>query len=326
MSRVKRIRTGEDIIVNRDEGDLGEKSLPSKDPGALAMFGAPSWAGDTTASSGSSTGEEKRVPEELCRTDSRRDLYAERARENDDHPPKDILADLPDEEGRGREERTSKDLSRDATIADEETAIGLAKEANYSDRGDTTTWKEGRHVRRASCCVKLELTKVRPQIIIERSEGEDVHVVDVDPSQEAALKAAKDPEYELVEFPSHNSEVEQSGKKETVAEREASALRRYWRYQNSLLAATTALVVPKDDGLTLEQREKKRKEKLERDAWCRKEKVDFALVHVPSCAVADSSMQHFFEDGVGEGRSLRDNHTEWWQGSKVRSLVSLLGR
>lgn len=120
------------------------------------------------------------------------------------------------------------------------------------------------------------------QIIIERNEGEEVHVVDVDPSQEAAILAAKDPDYELVELPSRTSdiEVEQGGKKETKAEREASALRRYLRYQNSLLAATTALVVPKDDGLTSEQREKKRKEKLERDAWCRKEKVRLSLTRV----------------------------------------------
>lgn len=149
MSRVKRIRSGEDIVVNRDEGEMSEK----KDTGALAMFGAPSWAGETTTgSSGSSTKDEK-----LFRTDSRRDLDEERKRENDDHPPKDILADLPDHPRTSQESRRTapkESGSRDATIADEETTIGSAKEANYSERGDTTAWKEGRHVR---CSLLLSL-------------------------------------------------------------------------------------------------------------------------------------------------------------------------
>lgn len=58
------------------------------------------------------------------------------------------------------------------------------------------------------------------------------------------------------------------------AEAEAGAVARFMKRRGSLVAAATTMI-KSHDGLSDEQRDKRRKDKLERDAWCRREQVRF---------------------------------------------------
>lgn len=88
MSRVKRVRTGEEIVVNRDEdvqvdmAEKGGKESERGDMGRFAMFGAPT--GSSRTVTGSESSSDRKVGEQE---------KTERERENDEHPPKNVLAD-----------------------------------------------------------------------------------------------------------------------------------------------------------------------------------------------------------------------------------------
>lgn len=88
-------------------------------------------------------------------------------------------------------------------------------------------------------------------------------------------------------------------------------------------------VLPKDDGLTPEEREARRRDKWERDAWCRKEQVSrersFAVEETDPFFV----LQHFSDrEVVPPPRAPRRPATavarQWMEGNKVCRLAPIL--
>ena len=224
MSRVKRAQRGEEIVINRDEGDevVDDSSSPEEkaergesDLGTLSMFGAPEagvvGAGMKTAASGSSgeasgnsstvrdddgekdvvdgnardavPGEKQERVEEskmenTAESERKRKAARDLARENDDNPPKNILADLGADEsdgeadkeeyrhrkrdkllaaahgerggsagmkGMGKASREERDDEGGATMERRTTADSY-REGRYCQRGETTAWQDGRKV------------------------------------------------------------------------------------------------------------------------------------------------------------------------------------
>lgn len=112
-----------------------------------------------------------------------------------------------------------------------------------------------------------------------------MEVVDLDASPEDARRSASNPLHTVLTVPEHLIEREKSQVPRgdsTPQQHEANAVHRVTQKMlkkgNLLGAATGALLSKKDDGMTPEQREARRKEKLQKDAWCRKERVSFELV------------------------------------------------
>ncbi|KAI5481360.1 Cation/H+ exchanger [Pseudohyphozyma bogoriensis] len=244
MSRVKRARAGEEIVINRDDdpSDMAEKgALTEKeegDLGVLHMFGAPSTG--TTDSTKSS-------------------VKADIERENDEDPPENVLEDHPPAERAKR--RLGKSPAREGVIMEDEDeeprkSMESAKEARYCVTGDTKTWKDGQ------------------KIIIDHNDGSEPEVIELDPNGEKHANTARIPDNAAVSISKQAIEAERAqlkGKKfESAEARDESAVKRA-AYQ-MLRKASNAATRPFEDGLTAAEREEKHKRKLARDAWCRQER------------------------------------------------------
>lgn len=166
--------------------------------------------------------------------------------------------------------------------------INNKREEHFCKQGEARAWKEGR------------------KIIIDRGDGGEVEVIAIDPDADAVAEVERVPTRHVVSVPQHLIDAE---RRDGDGEAEDSALRRALHkmaHQKGLTLMTAGLVKHKDDGLTPAERELRRREKLARDAWCRRE-------------------QHF---------SNRDDDEEytWREGNHVRhmsmhsSLLSDLAR
>ncbi|GJN94505.1 hypothetical protein Rhopal_007587-T1 [Rhodotorula paludigena] len=248
-----------------------------QDQGKTAMFGAPPSEDKVGAGrkeqivrerkeerlgSRSRSRDEGESEDDAPPGDRDADVRADRAREMDDHPPRNILGDLGEcasdtdeakeryaakkkaqEKGkaRGRGSRTPSPMGkRDSRL-----------EARYC-RG-TRTWQQGR------------------KIVVDHGDGE-VDVIDVDASPEAARKAASHPQREVVEVPESAVEAQKRAltKQHGPGEHEASAVK---RAAAKMMKQGEVLLKGKDEAnLAPEERERRRREKYDRDAWCRKER------------------------------------------------------
>lgn len=160
MSRVKRVATGEEIVINRDDDDIEkgtaldeEKQREDEgDSGTLAMFGAPANKSSSQASSGerdhSSDGSEAGPSSASEEQDETRKMphhvLTETERENDEHPPENVLGDAP----------TDRDSHTDAGVGEATPHHHLAKikttdsarEERFCATGETREWQEGHQV------------------------------------------------------------------------------------------------------------------------------------------------------------------------------------
>ncbi|SCV74667.1 BQ2448_7696 [Microbotryum intermedium] len=353
MSRVKRAQRGEDIIINRDD-DLEPTSMAEKGLGGSSSseFGTNSLEkspvgdgpdpedgrGDVSRmrlasmendlERGAVDGEGMRPleydshgisldEEDLART-ARTKKKMER--ENDEHPPKNVLEHVPEDDDRvgswdtslDRSDRerghSSERLQAAETGRRSSEAAGKrrgsfsfvtgkdskspsrpplrpkdsAREARYCSKNVTQTWQQGR------------------KIIIDRNDGADVEVIDLDASPDALEKSARNDRHEILTVPP--GAIEREKEKEpmrgqTPQEHEESAVQRVAQAMlrsGSMLATATAKLYKEEPSLSPEEKEKHRKEKLERDAWCRKE-------------------QHYPNDPA----PMRRETQEWPEGKKV---------
>ncbi|BGP43663.1 hypothetical protein JCM10449v2_007708 [Rhodotorula kratochvilovae] len=218
----------------------------------------------------------------------RGEMSEARRREMDDNPPRNILADDGDDvgdsadakahfaargrggKGKGRERgRQSRSVSP-VPMSKRNPAL----EARYC-RG-TKTWQEGR------------------KIIVDHGDG-NVDVIDMDASPEAARKASAHPQKSVFTLPHDEVEAQKRvlTEKHGPGEHEANAVKRVAAKMLRQGSAVGARIKHKDEGGTAEERERRRREKLERDAWCRKERK--------------------YRDSSPQGR----DYEEWIEGDKV---------
>ncbi|GAA5913902.1 hypothetical protein JCM6882_004391 [Rhodosporidiobolus microsporus] len=235
------------------------------------------------------------------------ELRKEHEREMDDNPPKNVLASDGDDEddseeakaryrakkaerrerdkamlkGKGRDESRSRSRSRSPSPVPMGKGKGKKverrdprKEARYC-RG-TKTWQEGR------------------RIIVDHGNGE-VDVIDVDASPEEARRAKLNPKQAVLDVPASAIDEEQRRLREKhgPGEHEANAVKKAAQKMFERAPKLGAVMGLKDDGLTAEERERKHREKLDRDAWCRKER--------------------HYRDSSPQGR----DYEEWIEGDKV---------
>lgn len=107
----------------------------------------------------------------------------------------------------------------------------------------------------------------------------------MDPTPQEIAAARSNPNCEILEIPHSQFETEASSSAATgakggdalksVESREKGVVQKFMARRASISAAVNAL--KPSDGLTTEQREKRKLEKLERDAWCRKEQVSLSF-------------------------------------------------
>lgn len=89
----------------------------------------------------------------------------------------------------------------------------------------------------------------------------------MDPSPSQLRKV--DPGHQVVHIPHTAIEAEKDSLRHSDSKvTDEGAVKRFMKRRGSLVAAA---LTPKGDGLTPEQKEVRRKAKLDRDAWCRKE-------------------------------------------------------
>ncbi|GAA6013430.1 hypothetical protein JCM10207_008841 [Rhodosporidiobolus poonsookiae] len=194
-------------------------------------------------------------------------------REMDDNPPKNVLASDGDDESdsasakeryaaKKERRREAKGKERGGRESRSPSPVPMGgrkerrdarKEARYC-RG-TKTWQEGR------------------KIIVDHGNGE-VDVIDMDASPEAARKASSNPKRSVIDVPSSAVDDEQRRLREQhgPGEHEANAVKRVAVKMLGKQSALGAALGLKDDGLTPAERERRHKEKLKKDEWCRKER------------------------------------------------------
>lgn len=132
---------------------------------------------------------------------------------------------------------------------------------------------------RFSCLIQI--------IISDHNDPDRIEVIDSNPTPEKIASAESHPHKNVIHIPSNAIDAELARlKKESFTSpelREENAVKKAVLRRGSIAAATqaaatqakaaVALMKPKDDGLTPAQREEKQRLKLEKDAWCRREKV-----------------------------------------------------
>ncbi|SCZ98440.1 BZ3500_MvSof-1268-A1-R1_Chr3-2g06371 [Microbotryum saponariae] len=157
-----------------------------------------------------------------------------------------------------------------------------AREARYCSKNVTQTWQQGR------------------KIIIDRNDGAEVEVIDLDATPDALEKSARNDRHEILTVPQGAIEREKEKMPvgdQTPQQHEESAVQRVAQAMlrsRSMLATATAKLYKEEPNLSAEEKERRRKEKLEKDAWCRKE-------------------QHYPEIPAAKRRETQ----EWPEGEKV---------
>ncbi|KAK4056446.1 hypothetical protein OIO90_002589 [Microbotryomycetes sp. JL221] len=289
MSRVKRAQNREDIIVNRDDdtaekGDLGKMNLMlnvndeargSSDEEKMIVGGGGEGSGSDTAVSEEKGQESPKENFESNHQDTNKPtllnresrLREQERRELDDDPPENILADHDNDldQPRHHSHDHRQYYERHPYVREDEAELGStaslgrrqskesAHETRYCKANQTQTWQEGR------------------KIIIDHNDGRDVEVIDLDASPEDACRAMKNPNQRVLTISDREIKREMSlshqGQK-TDQEHEDNAVS---KIATRLMKKGVALLHPADEGLTAQEKEAKKRDKLKRDAWCRKE-------------------------------------------------------
>ncbi|GAA5820293.1 hypothetical protein JCM10212_005861 [Sporobolomyces blumeae] len=207
-------------------------------------------------------------------------------READDDPPYNILApdgddvdDSPESKARYKEKMAAKaKSSKDA-------AKGKGKERQRERSVSPSPERRPRPKKRdprleARYCRGTQTWQEGRKIIIDHGDGE-VEVIDPDADEEAAKKAKAHPNRQVLDVPHGmvDDEKKQMRSKHGEGDHEEGAVKRVaakmLRQGSSIGAAVLGSGVvhhSQDKKLSPEEKEKRRKEKLERDAWCRKER------------------------------------------------------
>lgn len=139
----------------------------------------------------------------------------------------------------------------------------------------------------------------RDQIIVDHGDG-SVDVIDADASPEEARRAAKSRNRTVLDVPPEAVDKETNALQQEngPGDHEASAVKRVAAKMMRQTSAIGGRIIKKEDSqLSPEERERRRKEKLERDAWCRKERK--------------------YRDTSPDGRA---EPKEWLEGDKVGRL------
>lgn len=133
------------------------------------------------------------------------------------------------------------------------------------------------------------------QIIIDHGDGGEVDVIEINPSADATRKAKAHPTRKVVDVPEGALEAELGpGARRTIEQQEKSAAA---KVAQKVLGGASAAAILGVEKLTPEQRaekERKRKDKLKRDDWCRREK-------------------HYHDEDQGKHAKQK----EWIEGDKV---------
>ncbi|GAA6037492.1 hypothetical protein JCM8097_008215 [Rhodosporidiobolus ruineniae] len=223
----------------------------------------------------------------------KQEMKEEERRERDDDPPKNILASDGDDESdspsakaayraKKAARKEAKEGDRDRKGKGRERERSRSRSPSPPPRGRKPVRRDPR--REARYCQGTQTWQEGRKIIVDHGNGE-VDVIDMDASPEAARKASSKPGRSVVTVP--DSAVDEEKKrlrdKHGPGEHEANAVKR----------AAQKLLGRKDDNLTPEERERRHREKLERDAWCRKER--------------------HYRDSSPHGR----DYEEWIEGDKV---------
>lgn len=152
MSRVKKVKRGEDIVINRDDEDFMEKgSAVLVSEGVLDREKAGSGSGtaegdvDEEKKVGTTSGSKSSISTSasldgthiMTELETRVTRNENRERENEEHPIKNYLGD--------RAERESQDVA-------EAEVEGRAKDTRYCASDETSEWIEGHHVRSLFLC------------------------------------------------------------------------------------------------------------------------------------------------------------------------------
>ncbi|GAA5830141.1 hypothetical protein JCM11251_006892 [Rhodosporidiobolus azoricus] len=228
----------------------------------------------------------------------------EHEREMDDHPPKNILAsdgeDESDSESAKLRFRAKKEAKREKELGkgkgrdiDEGSRSRSPSPVPMGPRKKGEKWNPKREAR---YCRGTKTWQEGKRIIVDHGNG-DVDVIDVDASPEEARRAKADPKQTVLDVPACAIEEEkrQLREKHGPGEHEANAVKRAAQKMLERAPKISAAMRfrDKDDNLTPEERERKRREKLERDTWCRKERR--------------------YRDSSPQGR----DYEEWAEGDKI---------
>lgn len=98
----------------------------------------------------------------------------------------------------------------------------------------------------------------------------DVHIHDLNPAPHAIQQAKADPGKSLLALSRSEIAAEREENEHPTNE---SAVKKIAGRMIRKATLVSKAVLPKDDGLTAEEREARKRDKWERDAWCRKEQV-----------------------------------------------------
>lgn len=207
-----------------------------------------------------------------------RDIAADERREMDDNPPRNILGDL------GADADDSKE-ARQRYKEKMAAKVGKGKGRDKESRSRTPSPPVNKHRKPAKRDPRLEARYCRGtqtwkdgrKIIIDHGDGE-VEVIDPDASPEASRKAEKHPDRQVIDVPDGmiDDEKDRMRTKHGEGDHEEGAVKRVaakmLRQGSSIGAAVLGGGNIADKKMSAEEKERKKKEKLERDAWCRKER------------------------------------------------------
>lgn len=234
MSRVKRVATGEEIIVNRDDEEekidyAGTGGAGGKDEGTLRMFGAPS-SSSTAAGSGGSSEEKGGEGEEKT----------EREMDEDEHPRENVMSEEPEE----------RDSHVDPPIA----VLHTQDVGDLSLSAQTLPEENDEEVHSAHSPSRADDSQI--------AEPESPVLI-----RDFASHSPSSAPSHALPVPNSAAAIARSRSAAQTVEGVVSRAKR----RGTLIR--DALVAPKDDGLTPEERAMKLREKAKRDAECRKEQV-----------------------------------------------------
>ncbi|GAA5912630.1 uncharacterized protein JCM6883_005334 [Sporobolomyces salmoneus] len=240
---------------------------------------------DIEESGGAEVSKEVQTEEDVERGRKReamhgRDVAEDERREADDNPPRNILGDIgadADDSKEARQRYKEKMASKSGK--------GKGKDHDEEERRSRSPSPINKHRKQkrdprleARYCRGTQTWKDGRKIIIDHGNG-DVEVIDPDASPEASRKAERHPSRQVLNVPDGmiDDEKDRMRTKHGEGDHEEGAVKRVaakmLRQGSSLGAAVLGTghnAIEKK--MSPEEKERKRKEKLERDAWCRKER------------------------------------------------------
>ncbi|BGO95795.1 hypothetical protein NBRC10512_001633 [Rhodotorula toruloides] len=196
----------------------------------------------------------------------KREVREDEERERDEHPAHNILGDDGEDESDSASAKRRYSDKHDGAKGKERERGGRE---GLRDRSPSPVPKRSSRLE-ARYCMGARTWQEGRKLIVDHGNGE-VDVIDIDASPEEARKASKRAEKEVVKIPDEAVEQEKRRltKQHGPGEHDKNAVK---RAAAKMMRQGSAILTRKDEGLTPEEKERRRREKLERDAWCRKER------------------------------------------------------